>query len=68
MNYCEPNEVMDNIFICPYCDEELTEKEREQICDCGCPSCRRIYDTEESEYPRWPKLSELTNIGATKYI
>ena len=42
-------------YICPYCDERLTENEAEGAVDCGCPSCRHIIDWEESEYPRYPK-------------
>ena len=43
------------MYQCPYCDEELTESEAEGAVDCGCPSCRRIIDWEESEYPRYPE-------------
>ena len=42
-------------YICPWCDETLTEDEAEDTSDCGCPCCRRIIDWEETEYPRYPK-------------
>lgn len=34
---------------CPYCGEDLNEQEAEQVCDCGCPSCRRMFDLEDYE-------------------
>ena len=47
-------------YTCPYCGYEmLDESEAESTCDCGCPSCRRIIDWEESEYPRYPKDLKL---------
>lgn len=43
-------------YECPYCDYVmLDESEAESAVDCGCPSCRRIIDWEEPEYPRYPK-------------
>ena len=37
---------MDYFTTCPHCGENLTEQEYEQVCDCGCPSCRRFFEID----------------------
>lgn len=36
-------------YKCPYCGEILTEEEGDQVCDCGCPSCRRAFELTDFE-------------------
>ena len=35
------------IIICPHCGEKMSLDEAEQVCDCGCPFCRRSFDYED---------------------
>jgi len=39
-----------NLITCPHCSEVLTKDEYDQVCDCGCPSCRRSFEITEEEY------------------
>ena len=36
-------------YRCPYCGEILSEQEADQVCDCGCPSCRRSFELTDFE-------------------
>lgn len=36
-------------YKCNHCGEVLSEEEESQMCDCGCPSCRRDKGAEEIE-------------------
>jgi rubrerythrin len=31
-------------IICPHCDYKLDDEEADQVCDEGCPSCRRRFE------------------------
>jgi len=37
-------------YICPFCGEVVTEEEGEQVCDCGCPSCRQAFELTDFEF------------------
>lgn len=45
--YCDRWEDNEAYCKCPHCDEIITEKEAESVCDCGCPLCRVHYDVED---------------------
>ncbi len=44
----EPEEEkQEDIITCPHCGYKMPESEYEQVCDEGCPSCRRVFELSE---------------------
>lgn len=41
---------MTGYLVCHHCGEHLSEEEYDQVCDCGCPSCRYAFEATEEEY------------------